>query len=53
MASYDSVKRFAAKVNSELPRLDAAILNAGIQPQRFELLEGQESSVIRLQILPG
>ncbi|ERF76959.1 hypothetical protein EPUS_02671 [Endocarpon pusillum Z07020] len=29
MSDFSSVKRFADKVNKELPRLDAAILNAG------------------------
>ncbi|KAL9086055.1 MAG: hypothetical protein Q9159_004384 [Coniocarpon cinnabarinum] len=44
MSSFDSVKRFAARVNNELPRLDAVILNAGIIAKVYELVEGDESS---------
>ena len=32
MGNYTSVQRFAARVENEMPRLDVAILNAGISP---------------------
>ncbi|CAK4032113.1 Hypothetical predicted protein [Lecanosticta acicola] len=44
MASTSSVKKFAEEVKS-LPRLDAAILNAGIYTQDFVLVEGFESTL--------
>ncbi|KAF3917482.1 hypothetical protein ABW21_db0200887 [Orbilia brochopaga] len=38
MSSYDSIRAFAARVNSEqLARLDIAILNAGVGTQTFRL----------------
>ncbi|GAB7338137.1 hypothetical protein MBLNU457_4492t1 [Dothideomycetes sp. NU457] len=44
MASYDSVKAFAARANG-LPRLDAVVLNAGIQTLEYVLAEGDESTI--------
>ncbi|PYH90492.1 NAD(P)-binding protein [Aspergillus ellipticus CBS 707.79] len=35
MASYDSIQTFAKRVESQLPRLDIAILNAGIRNIKF------------------
>lgn len=35
LASFASTKAFAAKVNKELPKLDIAILNAGIAIQEW------------------
>ncbi|KAL1409138.1 hypothetical protein Q8F55_005965 [Vanrija albida] len=32
MASFDSVKAFAARAEAELPKLDVAVLNAGVAP---------------------
>ena len=45
MASYASVKQFAARVKNELPRVDVVTENAGIQPHEFEMLEDSESTV--------
>lgn len=45
MGSYASVQQFAARVNSELDRLDIVIANAGVAPPRFTLLEGNEASI--------
>ncbi|PYI01172.1 short-chain dehydrogenase/reductase family protein [Aspergillus sclerotiicarbonarius CBS 121057] len=35
MSSYDSIQAFAKRVENHLPRLDIAILNAGIMPMNF------------------
>ena len=44
MGSYASVQRFAARAEKELPRLDVAILNAGISPNDYVVgVEGWES----------
>ena len=44
MGDYASVQRFAAIVETELPRLDVAILNAGISAQSYVVgIEGWES----------
>lgn len=45
MANYQSVQDFAAKAAKELPRLDIAVLNAGIATQKFEILEKDESDI--------
>ncbi|KAJ5646269.1 Short-chain dehydrogenase/reductase family protein [Penicillium lividum] len=44
LASYSSVLSFGDRV-SQLPRLDAAILNAAIATGEFQLAEGQERSI--------
>lgn len=44
MASHDSVKRFATRMES-LERLDALLLNAGIYTQDFILVDGHESTM--------
>ncbi|KAK7752046.1 hypothetical protein SLS62_006010 [Diatrype stigma] len=36
MESYESVRAFARRAAAQLPRLDIAILNAGLQAARFE-----------------
>ncbi|KAI9751182.1 MAG: hypothetical protein M1835_001252, partial [Candelina submexicana] len=41
---YDSVKAFAARVGT-LERVDAVILNAGIATEKFERMEGSESTI--------
>ncbi len=44
MGNYASVQRFAARIEREMPRLDVAILNAGISPSDYEVgAEGWES----------
>ncbi|PGH01865.1 hypothetical protein AJ79_07802 [Helicocarpus griseus UAMH5409] len=43
--SYASVKAFCERATSELERLDAVVLNAGVAMRTFELLEGEESSI--------
>ncbi|UZJ53734.1 hypothetical protein CBS101457_003054 [Exobasidium rhododendri] len=45
LASYDSVKAFAAKASSSLPRIDAIVENAGIATKEFSLVEGHERSI--------
>ncbi|KAK1750355.1 hypothetical protein QBC47DRAFT_393959 [Echria macrotheca] len=45
MASYASVQAFADKVNSELPRLDAIVLNAGVIRRTFHLAEDNEETI--------
>jgi NAD(P)-dependent dehydrogenase (short-subunit alcohol dehydrogenase family) len=45
MESYDSVKAFADRVNSELPRVDAVLANAGIMLDKFGLAEGNEKTI--------
>ena len=45
MLSYPSIQAFAARVNKELPRLDYAILNAGISPAVYnQSVYGWEST---------
>lgn len=44
MGNFASVQRFAARIEKELPRLDVAILNAGISPNDYVVgVEGWES----------
>ncbi|KAJ9488447.1 hypothetical protein VN97_g4838 [Penicillium thymicola] len=38
MCSYDSIQKFVKRAESELPRLDIAILNAGRSKSEFELV---------------
>ncbi|KAL6705096.1 hypothetical protein ACN47E_007355 [Coniothyrium glycines] len=45
MASYGSVLAFADKVTKELPRLDIAVLNAGVAKYTYERLEDNEASI--------
>nr|A0A4P8DJW5.1 RecName: Full=Short chain dehydrogenase/reductase dmxR8; Short=SDR dmxR8; AltName: Full=Dimeric xanthone biosynthesis cluster protein R8 [Cryptosporiopsis sp. 8999]QCL09099.1 DmxR8 [Cryptosporiopsis sp. 8999] len=45
MASYDSVQKFAARVVTELPRVDIFIANAGIAPGSYRTAEDNESSI--------
>ncbi|OKL64624.1 hypothetical protein UA08_00308 [Talaromyces atroroseus] len=47
MCSYDSIQKFVKRVESELPRLDIAILNAGRSKADFELVPstGHEESL--------
>ncbi|KAL2751794.1 hypothetical protein ACRALDRAFT_1066296 [Sodiomyces alcalophilus JCM 7366] len=45
MASYASVEKFAARVNSELDRVDIFLANAGIAPGKYALAEGNEASI--------
>lgn len=44
LASYDSVLAFGDRI-AQIPRLDAAILNAALATSKFELAEGYERSV--------
>lgn len=45
LGSHSSVKAFAERVNKELPRLDVALLNAGIATDKFKIVEGDESTI--------
>lgn len=45
MSSYQSVQDFAAKVDRELPRLDIALLNAGIATMKWDMAEQDESTI--------
>ena len=45
MASYDSVQKFAQRVDRELSRLDVVVENAGIAPSKFVLMEQDESTI--------
>lgn len=42
MASYDSVRRFAARVSSELDRVDNFVANAGLATGAYQTAEGNE-----------
>jgi NAD(P)-dependent dehydrogenase (short-subunit alcohol dehydrogenase family) len=45
MSSYDSVLSFASAVSTNLPRVDIAILNAGVARGVWETAEGHESTI--------
>jgi NAD(P)-dependent dehydrogenase (short-subunit alcohol dehydrogenase family) len=45
MSSYKSVQDFGARVEKELPRLDIAVLNAGIATGKYVLAEQDESTI--------
>lgn len=45
MSSYQSVIDFAAKATKELPRLDIAVLNAGVARAEWEVFEKDESTL--------
>ena len=45
MANYGSVLSFGYRVREMLPRLDAVILNAGVELLQFDLAEGIESTL--------
>ena len=46
MGDYASVQRFAARIEKDMPRLDVAILNAGISPNDYVVgTEGWESTL--------
>ena len=45
MASYASVQAFAARIESNLERLDTFIANAGIAPAKYAVLEDNEASI--------
>ena len=46
LSSYASVKAFAAKVTSDLPRLDVLVNNAGVVLYDFAMAEDNESTII-------
>lgn len=45
MASYASVQKFAARVNSELDRVDIFIANAGVARLNYSMAEDNESTI--------
>ena len=45
MSSYASVQAFSDRVKTELPRLDALILNAGIGTRTFRVTEDNEETI--------
>jgi retinol dehydrogenase-12 len=45
MADYASVKSFGKQVTSDLPRLDAIILNAGMDTREFSFAEDNETTL--------
>jgi NAD(P)-dependent dehydrogenase (short-subunit alcohol dehydrogenase family) len=45
MASYKSVLSFAETVASELPRVDVALLNAGVIPGTWQMFEDDEATI--------
>lgn len=45
LASYDSVKDFARRANSELKRLDKVIENAGLSFDKWTVAEGSETTI--------
>ncbi|KAI1383975.1 putative short-chain dehydrogenase/reductase family protein [Hypoxylon trugodes] len=44
LSSFDSVKSFAKRVNSQLDRIDAVIENASVAHDRWSTVEGYEAS---------
>ena len=45
LSSFDSVKEFCKRVNTELSRLDVLLLNAGIAVGDWRMSEGYEASI--------
>jgi NAD(P)-dependent dehydrogenase (short-subunit alcohol dehydrogenase family) len=45
MSSYDSVLSFASSVRQQFPRLDIAVLNAGVNRGMWEIFEQDESTI--------
>lgn len=45
MADYSSVLAFGDRTSSSLPRLDAVVMNAGVELNKFELAEGFERTL--------
>lgn len=45
LASYDSIKEFARRANSELKRLDRVIENAGLTLDKWTVAEGSETVI--------
>jgi len=45
LSSYENVMEFAARAERDLDRLDVLCENAGIATQKFQLFEGEESTV--------
>jgi NAD(P)-dependent dehydrogenase (short-subunit alcohol dehydrogenase family) len=45
LSKYDSIQKFAARVDAELPRLDVVIENAGILTENFVWAEDDESTI--------
>ena len=51
MGNYKSVQRFAARVGNEMPRLDVAILNAGISPNDYVMGAEEWESIIQVNVM--
>lgn len=45
LASYESTKRFASRVNTELERLDVLVMNAGVYLYDFRMVEKDEETI--------
>lgn len=45
MSSYQSVLDFGSRIDKELGRLDAAVLNAGVVKGKFETMEQDEATI--------
>lgn len=45
LSSYQSVLDFGARIDKDLPRLDAAILNAGVAKAKWEIFEKDEATI--------
>lgn len=45
MDNYESIKAFASRASSELPRLDGVLANAGLMTTHFALSEGNEKTL--------
>lgn len=45
LASYDSVKQFAAKVTRDVKRLDVLVESAGVAPVKWSTAEDSESTI--------
>ncbi|KAF2150200.1 NAD(P)-binding protein [Myriangium duriaei CBS 260.36] len=45
LADFSSVTSFCARVQSDLPRLDGIVLNAGVEMSQYEAVEGLERTL--------
>ena len=51
MNRYDSIQRFAQRVEKDLPKLDVVVLNAGVSPKHYAVESEGWESVLQVNVL--